>query len=44
MEVTLSHVLNVARCDHSMSILTHIGPAKVLLDYLKNLVDAKVTG
>ena len=44
IKVTFSHVINVASCNHLMNIHTHLGPIKMLLEYLKGLVDVKVTG
>jgi len=43
MEVTFSHVANVAPFDHLMDIPTHLGRIKVLLEYFKDFVDAKMT-
>jgi len=42
MKVTLSYVINVASYDHLMNVPTNLGPIKILLDYLKGLVNAKV--
>jgi len=43
MEMTLSHVATSTPCDYLMDIPTHIRLIKMLLEYLKGLVDAKVS-
>jgi len=43
MKMTLSHVTSVVSCDHLMNIPTHLGLIKMLLEYLKDLVNAKMT-
>jgi len=44
MQATFSNMKNVIPSNHFMNIRTHLGPIKMLLEYLKGLVDAKVSG
>ena len=43
MEMTLSHVTHVAPYDHLMNTPSYLGLIKMFLEYLKGLVNAKVT-